>query len=999
MSRKQLRYPLCIFAEFASRVGLRAFGAFAFPLVLSLCFSAGVSGQIDSLWERIDRASQGDMPWLQAGPVSEAQALRRLSLDLRNIVPTLQEVDDFLAESSEGRWVRWVDKFLNDPLFQERLVDWYDKTLMQRRPFQHVDRPTWIAYLRQQVDSKTPLDELLRGMVQSPWWNKTARAQQRFFLDRGGDSHAIARDLGRVFFGKDMQCAQCHDHPQVEDYLQIDYHGLLAFFSTSSLVEGKTTDDKGAEQKLQMYIEKAAGDAPFESVFNKGVSFRSATRLPGQTEHFETYLAPDQRYETSAPEGAFEGIPNGPVHSRRVLMASQLQGTNRAFSKNWANRLWAIMFGRGLVHPLDMHHFDNPPINPQLLGILTDSLIESKFDVSAILRQIALSETYRRGRQVPIDSLVDSRGLVQVQSPEAIGWKTQVNDAILAAQAALGPAESLWKDKHTRYESASTAWREVQKTRIVVRAELDAAEAGFSEAHKKLKEAQVVLDTASLNHRNLASKVALLDEASVKLEQAKALGDDPDIQNSLAGTRAKVESLKPQVIAALQATEAAAMAKEAALAVQEAKRSEWTAVVARLTPLEEQLRQSDEAMLQARAEFQAARLEYGILSKRLQRLERLANWFDHSTQASEAQVQIAQLAEQMQPMQAAFEVANKEKIAIEQAMNDLVGQIAQANKQLDPVAGKLKELADQKEKLSGTKTQLGQTRDLVVDPTAIDAALAQIDTTLAAREVEFKAADSMLKEMQATISLMEKSLQESKSQYAAAMGKLQLLQMGLEEHQTKMLGMQTQVEKLADICSNLRIEVQQDSQSIFSIAPERVLSPEQFGWSILAATSIHANYLANEKAELDKSAPLAADLPQEQIESQQRARQLQALRGAQDKLQGNIDVFTNLYSSGVGQTSDDFFASPDQALFVANGGSVYGWSAPNGNNLTNQAIQMADPQLATQLIIRGLLSRHANEQELQWIPELLRDHPEDRSAVVHELVWGILAGVEFRLYP
>lgn len=970
-------------------------------LVLSLCvgLSGRVSGQVDSLWQRIDRAAQADMPWLTAGPLDETLALRRLSLDLRNIVPTLEEIDAFLAEPAQDRWARWVDKFLEDPLHRERLVDWYDKTLLQRRPYQQVDRATWISFLRGAVDDKTPLDQLLRGLVQSPWWNKTARAQQRFFLERGGDAHAIARDLGRVFFGKDMQCAQCHDHPQVEDYLQIDYHGLLALVSTSSLAEGKTTDDKGAELKLQMYIEKAAGDAPFESVFNKGVPFRSATRLPGQTEHFEAYLAPDQRYEPSPAEGSFAGLPNRPVQSRRMLLASQLLPSNRAFSENWANRLWAIMFGRGLVHPLDMHHFDNPPSNPQLLAILTDSLVEAKFDVTAILRQIALSETYKRGRQLPIDSIVDSHGTVQLQAPDASAWKAQLIEAVLAAQAALVPAESLWKDKQTLYESAATAWREIQKSRIALRAELDTQEAGFNEANKKLSEAQAGLDKASVNHRNLVQKVALLDEAVGKLQQAKALGDDPEIQSSIAATLTKIESLKPQIAAAQQAIDAASMARDSATAVLETKRGEWKAVVDRLTPVEQQLHQSDLAMVQARDAFQSARRSSAVLSERLQRLQRVALWFDQSAQSASSQAQLAQLATQMQPMQESLTASINEQLAIEQGMAKLLLAIAENNKAMEPVSGKWKELVDQKEKLSVTKTQLAQTKGLVADPTAIDAALAQIDASLVARDAQLGTVDTQLKQMQVANGQMEKNVQDSKTQLADAMSKTQAQQMALEQHKAMMLGVQNQLDKQTQQCADLRQDVLRDCQSVFSIAPERALSPEQFGWSILAATSIHANYIANEKAEMDKNSPVGSDVPPEQLAIQQRARLLQALRAARDKLQGNIDTFSNLYSSGVGQTSDDFFASPDQALFVANGGSVYGWAAPSGSNLSNQAIQTADSQGATQLMIKGLLARQANEKELQWMTELLNTTPEARPAVIHELVWGILAGVEFRLYP
>lgn len=197
----------------------------------------------------------------------------------------------------------------------------------------------------------------------------------------------------------------------------------------------------------------------------------------------------------------------------------------------------------------------------------------------------------------------------------------------------------------------------------------------------------------------------------------------------------------------------------------------------------------------------------------------------------------------------------------------------------------------------------------------------------------------------------------------------------------------------------MRVDVEEDCQAVFAVAPERALSPEQFGWSILTATGVHGNFIVNEQAELDKNAPLAADLPADQLAIQQQARVLQVIRTARDKLQGNVDTFSNLYSSGIGQTSDDFFASPDQALFVANGGSVYGWSAPSGTNITNLAAQAPDAKAATDLLIRGLLARSAESSESQWIIDAISKNPEAKPAVIHELVWGILAGVEFRLYP
>ncbi|MEI6526268.1 MAG: hypothetical protein WCP62_09595 [Planctomycetota bacterium] len=69
--------------------------------------SSGQSlGQLDNLHQRIDGAAAADMPWLMAGPAMETQQLRRLSLDLRNTVPSLGEIDAYLAEPVEGRWAR-----------------------------------------------------------------------------------------------------------------------------------------------------------------------------------------------------------------------------------------------------------------------------------------------------------------------------------------------------------------------------------------------------------------------------------------------------------------------------------------------------------------------------------------------------------------------------------------------------------------------------------------------------------------------------------------------------------------------------------------------------------------------------------------------------------------------------------------------------------------------------------------------------------------------------
>jgi hypothetical protein len=91
-----------------------------------------------------------------------------------------------------------------------------------------------------------------------------------------------------------------------------------------------------------------------------------------------------------------------PKFSRRAELAAQLTAAeNVQFRRNAANRLWALVMGRGLIHPVDMDHGANPPSHPELLDLLADEFGTMKFDVRAFLRELALSKTYQRASMPP----------------------------------------------------------------------------------------------------------------------------------------------------------------------------------------------------------------------------------------------------------------------------------------------------------------------------------------------------------------------------------------------------------------------------------------------------------------------------------------------------------------------------------------------------------------------------------------------------------------------
>lgn len=965
---------------------------------VTLALSVGqavVHGQAPSLRERIDRHASSAPDWLTASPLPDSQSLRRLSLDLRNVAPTAAELDAFASEPAEGRWERWVDRFLNDPLHRERIVDWLDKSLMQRRPYQHVDRATWLAYLRRSVDARTPLDQWMREWIASAWWNRTQRAEQRFYLDRGGDPHAIARDLGRVLFGKDMQCAQCHDHPQIEDYLQIDYHGLLAFVSPGALAEGKTTDDKGAEQKLQMYIEKPAGDAPFESVFNKGVAFRTATRLPGGLEKLEPYLAPDARLQPQPIADAFGGMPSPPVASRRALLAAQLTSEQRAFAENWANRIWAMMFGRGLVHPLDMQQFDNPASNPELLSELTDALVASKFDVDAIVREIACSQLYRRGRNIPLEQFADASGVLRVTGTPVAQWGAQVAAWIERETAAESTAEQSVSAAHTNMESAADAWRAVQKERVALRAELDAQENVFADTHKKFNEAAAAANTALANRNALQQKIGLLVDAATKLEQAKALGDDAEIASAMAAMRAKADAIKPQLEPLEQALKAAEMVRDTAHQTREVERGKWQAIVDRLQPIEQRLTQSDAAFVAARTDHQRARRQSAWHRQRIEQYRRLQHWIESSRGLEPLEESRASLAAQKQAMEPKLTALSTELDAATAQLAIHQSEAKAADEKRAQVEAQRAALIAQIDRLKLAKQGLVDSTELLSEGAAVGAIQA-IDQSLAMRATQMEAMQAELQAVvsqQSAIATRLEGMQQAKRSKEDAIAEVRTEMASFE---TKRSELADQATKLREECGLLRDEVMRDLESQSTIAAERALSPEQFAWSLLMVTGQFPYYVKISGDELDKQSPLAADASAEAL----AARALQSTRLAMDKLQGSVDGIVALYSSGVGQTADEFFASPDQALYVANGGAVYSWSAPNGSNVASKMVQVADGADRSKTLCWDLLAREPTPSEREWIAqEFSNATPEAKPAIAHELVWGVLAGVEFRLYP
>lgn len=355
--------------------------------------AAGRIPAAEPLHRRIDQAIEAKLGGAEgAAPATDAEFLRRVSLDLAGMIPTAAEARAFLDDPSPYKRARLVDNLLASPAYPRRMEEVFDVMLMERRADAHVPAAQWRAYLRRAFAANVPYNRLAAEILAADGTEPSTRGAAKFLLDRQAEPNQLTRDIGRMFLGRDMQCAQCHDHPLVDDYKQAHYYGLFAFLNRTSVF---ATEPGGP-----VLAEKGEGDVTFTSVFKKKVTHRTGPRLldgppvdePSFTKGAEYLLAP-------RADNAVRPIPR---FSRRGELAPRLTaGSVPEFDRNIANRLWALLMGRGLVDPVDMHHSDNPPSHPELLDLIAVEFARSGYDVKGFLRELALSRTYQRSSEPP----------------------------------------------------------------------------------------------------------------------------------------------------------------------------------------------------------------------------------------------------------------------------------------------------------------------------------------------------------------------------------------------------------------------------------------------------------------------------------------------------------------------------------------------------------------------------------------------------------------------
>jgi Protein of unknown function (DUF1549)/Protein of unknown function (DUF1553) len=404
------------------------------PLMVVCFFPCSALAQ-PPLSQRIDQliaAGKADFAQQAAANSSDAEFLRRITLDLTGIVPSAAETRAFLADTAGDKRLKLIDSLLQSDGFTRHMTTTFDVLLMDRRADKHVKRPEWVEYLRSSFAANKPYDKLVAEIVSADGTDPKMRSASRFFLDRDGEANVITKDLSRLFLGMNLTCCQCHDHPLIDGYKQQHYYGILAFFNRSFVFTDKAT-------KQSVLAEKGEGDVTFQSVFKAKITNNTGPQLPGGPVLSEPKFDKGKEYVV-----AFKpGDKPQPKFSRRAQFAQQLTANPR-FARAAANRFWSLYLGRGIVHPVELDHDANPPSHPDLLKILADDFAARKFDVKTLVKEIVSSQTYQRSSEPPkgvkdVNPASFTVYPLRPLTPEQLAWSIMQATGLLDAERKAQP--------------------------------------------------------------------------------------------------------------------------------------------------------------------------------------------------------------------------------------------------------------------------------------------------------------------------------------------------------------------------------------------------------------------------------------------------------------------------------------------------------------------------------------------------------------------------------
>jgi hypothetical protein len=285
--------------------------------------------------------------------VPDAVFARRVYLDVWGLLPTPEQLEAFVNDRSPDKHAKLVDALLADGgrYAAHWISFWNDHLRNDEGVVYHGERKSITQWLRKALETNMPYDRFVQALL-----NPVAPDDPDGFLigvNWRGDVNAsqtpvmqAAQNTAQIFLGINLKCNSCHDS-FINQWKLTDAYGLASFFSGAPLEIHRCDTPTGMMAEAKFLYPELGG------------------------------------VDTKAPL------------SEKRAAAARLFTTadNGRMPRTLVNRFWKVLFGRGLVEPVD--DMDAQPWNPELLDWLAADFAASGYDMRHLLRRMMTSRSYR----------------------------------------------------------------------------------------------------------------------------------------------------------------------------------------------------------------------------------------------------------------------------------------------------------------------------------------------------------------------------------------------------------------------------------------------------------------------------------------------------------------------------------------------------------------------------------------------------------------------------
>jgi hypothetical protein len=364
---------------------------------------------------------------------TDFEFIRRVTLDLIGRIAKPDEIARFLADPPATRRAQLVERLLKSEEYSRNWANIWTVWLLTRTGADeageegkhHEEMRQWLErqFAREGMSYKELVRELLTASGKS-----NENGAVNYFLAHLGEQNPpgkateegkfsmvpVTSRTSRLFLGLQIQCAQCHDHPN-KVWKQKDFWSLNVFFRQVDAPRGlRSANRRTRAEDLELK------DNP--------------NLNPEAVVLYEQRSGPVQ-----ATKAAFldHRRPDFRDASRRQELAHFITDSPY-FAKAYVNRMWAHFFGRGFTNPVDDFGPDNEVSHPELLDGLAASFAHYGYDPRRLVRWICNSEAYglssvaNRSNEKPEAEAFFSRMLLKGMTPEQL-----FESLIVATQAEM----------------------------------------------------------------------------------------------------------------------------------------------------------------------------------------------------------------------------------------------------------------------------------------------------------------------------------------------------------------------------------------------------------------------------------------------------------------------------------------------------------------------------------------------------------------------------------